>query len=138
MDMDRLPYFKIHIRQIYLTQRILNMITGVVKASADTTPAVKPPLGEKEGSQARKNDYNYISVIGSLDLLTNPTRPKAQFVVFQCALFSSNTKIPHDQEVKRVLKYPKISSAQGIIMKPDPEKGIKFYVDTGFLCGWNQ
>ena len=52
-------------------------------------------------------------------------RPKAQFAVHQCALFSANPKLPHDQAVKLVLKYLKVASMQVLIMKPDPEKGIK-------------
>ena len=42
------------------------------------------------------------------------------------------------QVVKRVLKYLKVTSEQGLIIKPDPEKGIEFYVDAEFSGGWNQ
>ena len=85
-----------------------------------------------------KNNFNNRSVIGSLNLLTNSTRPDAQLSVHQCAPFSTDTKLPHDQAVKRVLKYLKGMSMQGLILKPDPEKGIKCYVDANFAGGWNQ
>ena len=94
------------------------------KSSANPTPTVKPSLEKNEGSKARENDFKYRSVIGLLNFLTNSIRPEAQFAVHQCARFSAEPKLPHDQAVKRVLKYIKGKSKQGLIMKPDPEKGI--------------
>ena len=55
------------------------------KSSAKSSPVVKPPLGKNEVNQARKNDFNYRSVIGLLNSLTNSTRPEAQFEINQCA-----------------------------------------------------
>ena len=81
------------------------MIAGMDKLISKPTPSIKHPIEKNEGSKARTNDFNYISVIGSLNLLTNPTRPEAQFAVYQCAQFSTDPKLPHDQAVKRVLKY---------------------------------
>ena len=65
-------------------------------------------------------------------------RPKAQFVVHQCEQFSADTKLPRDQAVKRVLKYLKGTAMKGLILKPDPENGIKFYMGTDFTGRWNQ
>ena len=138
IDLDRCPDGSIHLRKPYLTQRILNMIPGMDKSRANPTPVVKSPLVKNEGYQERKNDFNYRSVISSLDFLTDSTRPEAQFVVHQCARFSDDTKLPHDQAVKCILNYLKVTDTQGLIMKPDPEKGIKCYVDAGFAGGWNQ
>ena len=61
------------------------MIPGIDRSSNNTTPAVKPPLAENEGYQAIKNYFDYRLVIESLNLLTNPTCPEAQFAVHQCA-----------------------------------------------------
>ena len=47
------------------------MIPGMDKLRANTTPAVKPTLEKNEGSQERKEDFNYISVIGLLNFLKN-------------------------------------------------------------------
>ena len=47
---------------------------------------------------------------------------EAQFVVHQCAQFSADTKLPHNQAVKRILKYLKGTSKQGLLMNPDPKK----------------
>ena len=43
IELDFRPYGSIHIRQTYLTQRILNMIPGMGKSSTKPTPVVKPP-----------------------------------------------------------------------------------------------
>ena len=108
------------------------------KSSEKTTPVVKPPLEKNEGAQERKNDFNYRSVIGSLNFLTNSKRPEAQFVVHKCALLCADTKLPHYQADKRVLKYLKGTDTQGLIINPDTEKGITCYVDADLTGGWNQ
>ena len=92
------------------------------KSSAKPTPAVIPPLMKNEGDQARKNCFSYRSVIGSLNFLTNSTFPEAQFTVHQCAQFRADTKLPHNQSVKRILKYLKSMSSKGLIMNLDNEK----------------
>ena len=58
-------------------------------------------------------------------------------MVHQQAPFSADTKLPNDQAVKRVLQYLKGTSAQGLIMKPNPEKGIEYYIDAHFAGEWN-
>ena len=52
--------------------------------------------------------------------------------------FSTNIKLPHKQEVKRILKYLKFTSEKVLIMNPNPEKGIQCYVDADFYGGCNQ
>ena len=124
IDLDLRPYGFIHMSQSYLTQQIINMIPGMNKTSDNPTPVVKPPLAKHKGSQSRKNDFNYKSVIGLLDFLTNSTRPEEQFTVNQCTRFSADTKLQNDQTVKRILKYLKGTSEQGLIINFNPEKGI--------------
>ena len=125
-------------RQPYLTQIIINIIPGMDRSIANPTSAIKPPLAINEVSQAIKHDFNYRLVIGLLNFIENSTRPGAQFAVHQCAQFSADTKLPHNQEVKRFLKYLKGVSLQGLIMKPGPEKVTEFYSDYDFAGGWNQ
>ena len=52
--------------------------------------------------------------------------------------FSSDIKLPHNLEVKRVLNYLKGTSPQGLIINSYPEEGIECYVDPDFAGGWNQ
>ena len=61
-----------------------------------------------------------------------------QFTFHQFAKFSANTKLPHYQSVKHVLTYLKSKAIQAIILKLDPEKGIKFYMKANFAYRWNQ
>ena len=46
IDLERHPYGSIHLRQSYLTQRILNMIPGMDKSIDKPAPAVNPPLAK--------------------------------------------------------------------------------------------
>ena len=73
-----------------------------------------------------------------LNFLTNSTRPEAQLIVNQCAQFSADTELPHDQAVKCILKYIKGTSEQRLITNPDPEKVIECYIDPYLSGGWNQ
>ena len=125
IEMDRRPDVSIHMRKPRQTQRIINIIPGMYKSIAKLTPEVKPPLAKNEGAQVRKNDFNYRSAIGSLNFLINSTRPEAQFMIRQCALFSADIKLLLNQAVKRILNYLKGTSYQGLIMKPDPKKFIE-------------
>ena len=59
-------------------------------------------------------------------------------MVHQCARFSANPKLPHDQAVKCVLKYLKGMFNNILIMNTDPEKVIEYYLDAYFMGGWNQ
>ena len=65
-------------------------------------------------------------------------RPEAQFSVHQFVRSSASTKLPHNQAVKCVLNYLKGTATQGLILKSDIEKGIRYYVDDDFASGCNQ
>ena len=138
IDMDHLPDGSIHLRQHYLAQRNTNMIPCMDKSSANPTPAFNPPLKKNEGDQTRKNDLNYISVIGSRYFLTNSMRPRVQFAVHQCMLFSIDPNLPYDKPVKLVLKYVKWTAKKVILLKLDTEKRINCYIDSDFASGRNK
>lgn len=112
----------IHLWQNFVTQIIVNLIPRLGKSSANPTPAVKPPL-EKRGRSTNKILFYYRSVIILLEFLTNSIHPKAQFVVYQYARFRSYPKLPHNQAIKRIIKYLKGITTKGLIMKTDTEKG---------------
>ena len=59
-------------------------------------------------------------------------------MVHQCTQLIADTKLPHNQAVHHVLNYLKGTTQQGLILKPDPVKTIKCYVDSDFAVGWNQ
>ena len=65
-------------------------------------------------------------------------RSEVKFAVHQCVQLIADTKIPHNQAIERILKYLKGVDTQGLIMKPDPEKGIKFYIYANLSGRWNK
>ena len=77
-------------------------------------------------------------MIGSLKFLTNSIHPEAKFTVQQFARFGTDSKLLHNQALKRIIKHLKGTATQGLILKPDPEKWIERYVDVNFSVGWNQ
>ena len=58
------------------------MIPVMDKSSAKPNPLVKSPLAKNERYQAKKKDFIYISVIGSLNFITNSTRPEAPIPIY--------------------------------------------------------
>ena len=65
-------------------------------------------------------------------------RPKVQFAVRQCARFRTDTNLPHNQAVKRILKCFKEKATQELIQKLGIEKEIGCYVDAEFAGGCYQ
>ena len=107
-------------------------------SNVNPTNTFKPLLAKNEGDESINNDFNYRSLIGLLNLLTNSTLSETQFAVHQCAQSSTNTKLRHDQAVKLILKKLQGTATQGLILKPDPENVIERYIDADFSGGWNQ
>ena len=136
-ELKHRPDSSIHIKKIYLTQRIINLIPGIHKPSAKPTPVVKRYLAKHEGAQPRKK-INYRLMIGSLNLSKKYMCPEVQFSIHKYMRFSVNPILPHYQAIKKILKYPKGKAIQRIIIKPYPEKGIECYVNTEFTVEWNQ
>ena len=60
------------------------------------------------------------------------------FAVHQCAQFSVNPKLSHERAVKRIVRYLKGTSDKGIILRPNPQEGIKCYVDADFAGGYSE
>ena len=73
-----------------------------------------------------------------LNYLAASTRPDVLFAVHQCARFSVNPKLSHERAVKRIVRYLKGTSDKGIILQPNPQEGIKCYVDADFAGGYSE
>ena len=119
--------------QPFPIDRILQSLGSAVKdANTKRTPAqFKHILHKYEFGPARKQDWNYRSVIGMLNYLA-ATRPDILFAVHQCARFSSNPKLSHEQAVKRIVRYLKGTVDRGLTLRPDSSRGVEFYVDADF------
>ena len=131
---------EIHLTQPYLTKRILDLLgTAVEDTNTKRTPAEHKSMLHKdlEGPE-RKQDWSYRSAIGMLNYLASSTRPDILYAVHSAARFSANPKLIHEQAVKRICRYLKGTSDKGIILKPDPSRGIECYVDASFATGWDK
>ena len=90
----------------------------------------------RDKGEQRKTDFHYRSIIGQLNYLAATTRPEIQFTIHQCARFCEDPKMSHKKAVKRIIRYLKKTSDQGLIMTIDKKKGLECYVDADFAGGF--
>ena len=88
--------------------------------------------------------WNYHSVIGMLNFLTNSVHPEITYAVHQCAWFCENPKLINENVVHNVLRYLlSIQSERShmnqtldgfniMLFNPDSSKGIWVYADALF------
>lgn len=76
--------------------------------------------------------------MGILTYLITTTRPDLAFVVHQCARFSKCPKLIHEQAIKRICRYLKGTTDEGIMLNIDESKEIECYTDDNFAGGWNK
>jgi len=129
----------VSLTQPYLIKRIIDaMGPAISDANTKSTPAVyKEILHKDEDGPERKQDWHYRSLIGMLNYLAASTRPDILYAVHQCARFSANPKLQHERALKRIVRYLKSTMDKGIILRPDPNDGIKCYVDADFAGGYS-
>ena len=82
-------------------------------------------------------DFHYRSFVGQLNYLTSSTRPDIQLATHQCARFCNDPKLSHEVGIKRIIRYLKATSEQGIILKPNIKCGFECYVDADFAGGFS-
>jgi hypothetical protein len=125
----------IHMTQPALIERIISTIP-LKDSRMHDTPADKI-LYKDVGGQERKTDFHYRSAIGQLNYLCGSTRPELQVAVHQCARFSADPKLSHEQAVKRIVRYLKRTKDRGMILKPDKTRGLECHVDADFAGGFS-
>ena len=91
-----------------------------------------------KGGEPRKMDSHYRSAIGQLNYLTGSTRPEIMMTTHQCARFSTDLRLSHEQAVKWVVHCLKRMDTQGIIMRLDKDPGLECHVDADFAGGWSK
>lgn len=128
----------IELKQPFLISRIIDALGDAAKeANVKATPAeYKKVLHKDENGPLRKQNWSYRSLIGMLNYLASSSRPDIAFAVHQAARFCSDPKLSHEQAVKRIVRYLKGTNDKGIIMTPDPSKGIECFVDASFAGDW--
>ena len=96
----------IRMSQPLLIEFIIDAVTGMRKVNP-VTYLVLPSviLTKDENGEKSKENWNYRSVIGMLNFLTNSSHPELAFTAHQCAHFNNYPKRIHEQAVKMIIQY---------------------------------
>jgi hypothetical protein len=57
--------------------------------------------------------------------------------VHQCARFSADPRLQHEQAIKRIVCYLKRTPDKGLILRPDISRGLECHVDADFAGGFS-
>ena len=125
-------------RQPFLIKKIVDFIEMSDDMNPKDTPVGKPLLHKDLLGLEQKQSCNYRSAVRMLNYLQNSTRSDNAMAVHQCARFTNQPMLSHEQAIKRIDEYLKGTSDQGIVYHPDKTKGIESYVNTYFAGGWSQ
>jgi hypothetical protein len=123
---------KYHLTQPALIDRIIETIPLKDERLHDT-PADKILY---KGGEPRKTDFHYRSAVGQLNYLTASSRPELMVAVHQCARFSADPRLQHEQAIKRIVRYLKRTLDKGLILRPNVSKGLECHVDADFAGGF--
>jgi hypothetical protein len=81
-------------------------------------------------------NFNYRSVVGKLNYLSQTTRPDIMYATHQIAKFSADPREPHGDAILYLVCYLKKTCDLGIRFAPNPEKGFECYCDADFPGNW--
>ena len=133
--------------QPFLIDRTIEDIPDMKDSRSACAPAdAGVVLTKDSGGSSRKENRHYRSVIGMLNYLVYCTHPDMSFAVHQCARFCHDSKLIHEQTVKRIFRYLLSTKSmnrktdknnQGIIYSLDQTRSIDTYVDASFACESN-
>ena len=129
----------IELSQPRMVNRILEMV-GIdpeSKTKMHDTPAIDSRLLDNDpAGEPRTQKWNYRSVVGSLSYLQAMVHPDITMAVQQCARFCNAPQRQHEEAVKRICRYLLKVRDKGLIMKPDPSRGLECHVDADWAGSW--
>jgi Reverse transcriptase (RNA-dependent DNA polymerase) len=102
------------------------------------TPAAPNILLQRyTNSETFDQSFDYLSVCGKLMYLST-TRLDCAFAINQCARFGASPKKEHGEAVRYLGRYlAGTRGGEGIILRPDREKGFDVQVDADFCGAWD-
>jgi hypothetical protein len=106
------------------------------KSAKKFVPAVQALGSNKDGAKA-PGKFNYRSVIGMLMHLANNTRLYLAYAVNQCARFSNNPKVIHEQAIKYLARYLIGTCTKGMYIRSTNILTLDCFVDADFAGLWN-
>jgi hypothetical protein len=83
-------------------------------------------------------NFNYWSVVGKLNYLSQTTCPNVMYATHQISKYSSDPRTSHGKAVLYLICYLKKTRELGLHFKPDPNKGFECYCDADFSGLWNK
>ena len=125
----------ITLTQTGLIERIIQAC-NMEDCTPKSTPAETKPLPQNKDGPPAPQTFNYASVIGMLTYLAGHTRPDIAYAVHQCARYTFNPKVTHENAVKRIVRYLKHTKDKGLIISKPDDLHIKCFVDADFAGLW--
>ena len=106
------------------------------KVTQKCTPASKilPPDPNATPFDAT---WNYQSLIGKLNFLTQNTHPDISMAVHMCARYVNNSNRTHQDTVKYLCHYLHFTRTRGLILKPTGDNHLNAYIDSDFTGQWS-
>jgi hypothetical protein len=133
IDFSRLPDGGWKLTQTGLIDKVLRA-TNMTDCNTDaspTSPDGKALGADLHGPQAL-SEWNYRSVVGMMLYLAGNSRCDISFAVHQCARFSHAPKLSHEKAIKRICRYLKGTRTEGLIYRPQPDRGLECFPDANF------
>jgi hypothetical protein len=139
VNIDKKEDGTIHLTQPHLVDQILkdlNMTQDNVKPKP--TPAMTSRLLRRDEDGVKFDmSFHYRSIIGKLHYLEKGTRSDIAYITHQCARFSEHPTEEHAKAIRWLARYLKGTRDKGLIIKPQPNKGLEVYVDANFSGNWD-
>lgn len=135
MKIDYLEEEKMFINQTHYVQSLIEEY-GLEDAKETGTPMQANikllKSTEEEAKEFKKKNLDYRSAIGSLNYLSQCTRPDITYVVGKLSQHLENPNESHWCAFKRVLRYLKGSKDYGILYQPNSGHDIVGYTDSSW------
>ena len=91
-----------------------------------------------QGSKRHDQSFNYRSIVGKLNYLEKSTRPDISYATHQCARFVEDPKVEHAKAIRQIARNIHGTKEEGLVIKPDRQKGLEVYVDADFARTWDK
>ena len=115
---------------------IFGLIQPETHIKTHDTP-VNTILTESYASKLRIQKWSYCSSFGCLSYIQAIVRPDTTFLVKQCARFYHAPNQDHEEAVKRICQYLLSTRDKGLVLCPDKNKDLEFYIDADWAGLWN-
>ena len=129
----------IHLTQPHLVDQILQdlrMAQENVKVKHTPTKVSTLLKRDQQGLDFDRS-FHYRSIIGKLNYLEKGTRSDISYITHQCARFAEQPKESHAKAIRWIARYLKGTKDKGLIINPNPNKGLHVYVDADFSGNWD-